>query len=124
MATRTLDLLINIEDRSKTGLLRSFSSAAADSIPALTRGDGEYVSLRFVRPSSTEGDFSANGTRWEYIDPADAAGIDGVRIGIGSPDIAPTGGTFGLTYNGSSTGLTGIAYTVSAATLQTTLNAV
>lgn len=54
---------------------------------------------------------------------ADFEDDDTFQVAIGLPDQPATGGTFNLTVAGSSTNLTGLAYNVSAAALQTPFNA-
>jgi len=56
---------------------------------------------------------------YDYVNPSGAT----VELAIGQIDSTPTGGTFQLSYAADTTGLTALAYNISAATLQTALNA-
>jgi hypothetical protein len=103
---------INLQDETASGLLSSASSESLAQNPAFIRRDGRDRSVRFLAPSG-DGTF-------------DDAGVDGsslVEVAIGTPDDPPTSGTFGLSYLGDSTGLTALAYNITAAALETALNA-
>lgn len=54
--------------------------------------------------------------------PVDLTGAT-LKVGVGPLDVAPSGGTFGLSFLGSSTGLTGLTYNITATALNTALNA-
>ncbi|MEA3188082.1 MAG: hypothetical protein QOD99_1912, partial [Chthoniobacter sp.] len=87
--TPTLDLLVNIRDQDKTGVLADFSSTGSgisSALGTLFRNDGERVRIRAVEPSKS-------GIRnWDYVDLSTAA----VRVAIGKADKTPTVGTFFL----------------------------
>ena len=103
---------INLQDETASGLLSSASSESLAQNPAFIRRDGRDRSVRFLAPSG-DGTF-------------DDAGVDAsslVEVAIGTPDDPPTSGTFGLSYLGDSTGLTALAYNITAAALETALNA-
>jgi hypothetical protein len=114
MPEPTLDLLINIADPGKRGLLLAADSTRTDTASRqLVRNDGEQLRVRLVKPSASPGRL------WDYIDPADAT----VRVAIGSPDGIPTAGAFALSYDGHGTALDQLPFDVSAAALQTPLSA-
>lgn len=45
-----------------------------------------------------------------------------LKVAIGQPDLGPSGGTFALTFAGSGTGMTVLAYDITAAALETAMN--
>lgn len=55
------------------------------------------------------------------LEPVNIAG-GSLAAAIGAIDKAPTSGTFSLSFDGDDTGLTGLAYNISAADLETALN--
>lgn len=106
--------LFNIYDPQRAGLVAGLNALGPSSTSGgiFVRNDGEEILLGLVRPSDSL-------TRqFDYIDPTGAT----IELALGALDRAPTAGTFAGSYNGSSTGLTGLAYNISAATLQTALN--
>ena len=62
-----------------------------------------------------------NGRLYKEVD---LATWDTLRIGVGLIDQAPTGGTWSLSVNGTTTGMTALDYNVSASSLQTLISAV
>lgn len=58
---------------------------------------------------------------WQEIDTTT---VESMRVGVGVKDAAPTGGTWQLSANGSTSGMTALSYAITAAALQTALNAV
>ena len=55
--------------------------------------------------------------------PVDLTDYTGLQIGVGALDKRPTAGTFAMTADGNGTGLTALPFDVSAAALQSALNA-
>lgn len=106
---------IDISNEESRGFLRDFSSTVLQPRPRFTRNETRRRSLYFLTPANVDGRL------WTEIDPAN---VETVRIGVGPVDNAPTGGTFALSANGTSTNLTALAYNVSAATLETALDAI
>lgn len=104
-------LNINLADDTAKGLLASADSESLAQNPEFVRRDGRGRGLRFLIPSGAGFD-DAN---------IDASSL--VEVAIGTPDDPPTAGTFGLSYLGDSTGLTALAYNITAAALATALNA-
>lgn len=93
--------------------MQSFTSQqqAADEI--FVRNDGNERKFRLVTQSTAE-----------PLKPFREIDLTGavVEFALGAVDQSPTGGTFSGSSNGVTTGLTSLAYNVSAATLQTALN--
>jgi len=109
----TLQLIYNVEDPLQQGLLDTFLGTVQAVTPEFVRGDRTLaVTIRPVVPSLTP-------RPWDD----DFATGDTFRFAIGNADQPPTGGTFSLNVNGTTTGLTALAYNISAATLQTALSA-
>lgn len=102
---------INLADESAKGLLASAASESLAQQLQFVRRDGRTRAMRFLLP---------NGASF------DDAGIDSgslVEAAIGTPDDPPSSGAFSLTYNGSNTGLTSLAYNITGDALATALNA-
>ena len=106
---------IDISNEESRGFVRDFFSTTLQPRPRFTRNETRRRNLYFVTPANVEGKV------WTEIDPAD---VETVRVGVGPVDDAPTGGTWALSANGTSTGLTALAYNVSAATLEAALDAI
>lgn len=105
--------LYNIYAPARDGLVASIteqSSLYAQSI--WVRNDSEERVIGLVRPSVSPKRY------FDYIDPTGAL----IEFAIGAVDQAPTGGTFSGSSNSDATGLTGLAYNISDASLQTLLN--
>jgi hypothetical protein len=116
-ALSTLNLLVDVSAPDRQGLLSLFSSSGRGSISTLIRNDGMPVTLRCVQPN-------ASGARlWDDIDLEDARAAGGIRLAIGQADLAPVAGTFGIAYDGSSTGLAALDWDITADELKTALNA-
>jgi len=107
-------LTVNIGDASQAGLLENSLTSAAATLPRFMRNDGLRRRFRFVRPSDTP--------TVRAFDDVDLTGAT-ITAGIGVVDRAPTSGTFAGSYLADATSLTGLQWNISAATLQTALNA-
>lgn len=105
--------LINAADPERLGLLQALDADVTFAPPSLVRNDTFPAEIRLLIPGRDEG------VIWK--DLAAAGGT--LAVGIGESDTYPTGGTFQLDYNGSTTGLTALAYNISASSLSTALNA-
>lgn len=78
-----LNLIIDITNPTKSGIIQSFQNRLPATVPELIRNDVETVSLRFVQPS-------AGTTRpWDDVDYSTAQTI----LGLGDFDPVPTSGT-------------------------------
>jgi len=90
MPAPSLDLIINVADPRRTGLLslvdNQVVAAPGQKLPKFVRNDGIPLRLRFVKPNTT-------GER-----PFDDVNVSSatVRAGVGLPDLTPTAGTFYL----------------------------
>jgi hypothetical protein len=106
----SLNLLINIQDANKAGLVSDFSSRVPATLPFLIQNDVIGVSLRFLQPATT-------GAAWTDINYSTAV----VTMGIGEASAFPQSGTFTLTYGANTT--SALAYNVSASAVASALNA-
>lgn len=107
--------IINAGDPTGRGLLESVQSETLAQSPEFIRRDGRLRGLRFVERNKNSAGV--------LFDDVGFDGASAIEVAIGTPDAAPTSGTFSLSYNGDSTGLTGLAYNITASALQTELNA-
>ena len=114
MSLSAVRLIANIASPDKTGLLDSFFSQRPASQGLYFRGDKNSFEFYPVSPA----DGSAT-MFWlpETIDPSHLA------LGIGDSALPATGGTFALSYSSDSSSLTGLGYAISAASLQSAINA-
>jgi hypothetical protein len=104
-------------DTTNKRLLANFLSAAAPFQGiTLEAGDLVPVQLHFLTQNPSSG--VAGALPYSYIDPATVTPID---MAIGQIGLMPTGGTFTVTFNASTT--SALAYNISAAALQTAINA-
>lgn len=111
MTLDPLELIIDVTDSEKQGILQGFDSVASKPATILFRNDGENLLLRFVKPSS-------GSTRpWDDIASISTAVV---AVGVGVYDLVPTSGTFTLTFGANTT--TALAYNISASALSTALN--
>jgi hypothetical protein len=118
MADSTLELIIDVNDANQAGLYQDFLTSTRISPSDMVRGDKTLaVTIRPVHSSATNTE--PGGRPWDD----DYASGDSFILAIGLADQVPTGGTFKLTISASSTGLTLLAYNISAANLQTPLSA-
>lgn len=92
-----------------------FDQAQADAQNFFSN-DGIKQRIALVVPAPQ----NAPGNRlFDYVDPTGAT----VELAVGAINSQVTGGTYQLSYNSSTTGLTALAFDISAANLQTALNA-
>jgi len=107
-------LIINVSASQKDGLLESVFSQQPAAEPLYFRGDINALEVFAVKP--------IDGSNTQFWQPAD---IDptALEVGVGDADERPTSGTFALAYDADSTGLTALAFNISAANLQTAINA-
>lgn len=99
----------------KRGLLASVDAKTLAPAPIFPRDGTERRTLYFLTPSARPN------RQFDEILPS---GISGVRVAFGLVDQDPTGGTFALSVNATTTGLTALAYDVSAATLEAAIDAI
>lgn len=106
--------IINCGDPTGKGLLESVSAETLAQSPEFIRRDGRLIGLRFVTRNGSPSGILFNDVSF------DAA--SDIEVAIGTPDAAPTSGTFSLSYNGDSTGLTGLAWNIAASALAALMN--
>lgn len=107
--------IVDVSDPVCKGLLTSVLSETQQLQPDLIRRDGRERALRFVERNETNAGSLYNDVSF------DAASV--IEFAIGNPDAPSTSGAFSLSYNGDSTGLTNLAYNISASALETLLDA-
>lgn len=113
MTTQNSQLVFDIGDPGKVGCYLGPDGKIPASIGSVVRFDGLDQNFRLVTRS-------ADPTRqWDEVSTASAT----IEIGVGQPDQPPTAGTFALSYNGDTTGLTALSYNITASALQTAINA-
>lgn len=117
MSLTTLPLIINVAAEDRRGLLTDFINSGRGSLPSLIRNDGMPVTLRCVTPNKS------GARNWDDVDLEAARAAGGIRLVLGDADKPPLAGTWGLAYDGSSTGLAALAFDISADDLKTALNA-
>lgn len=117
MADSSQTFIINADDESLNGRIDNFIGQAIPTPEQnYVRGDKSLaITIRPVIPSLTPTEVLP----WQD----DWATGDIYRFAIGLADQVATGGTFKLTFGGGTTGLTLLAYNISAANLQTPLSA-
>ena len=107
----SVDLIVNVTDPEKNGLLVSFDNNIPQTAPLFVRNDSVPINLRFVQPSITS-------TRsWDDLDLSTAD----VILALGQYDRTPTSGVFTVTFGANTT--SELAYDISASALATALNA-
>jgi len=109
-----LRIIADVSDPQKLRILDSFFSQRPANQGLYFRGDKNLVEFFPVIANT-----GSSSPAWL---PATVAAAD-LQLGIGDADLASAGGTAALNYDSNGTGLTAIAYNVSAGTLQTALNA-
>jgi hypothetical protein len=114
MAAEIPDWNIDISDEQLAGLYSFADSRTPAPAPRFLR---EQTLKRRIRLLS-----AARQGLLQTFEQVDLTGSD-FEVGIGPIDVAPTGGTFGLSYNGNSTGLTALAYNITDTALAAALNA-
>lgn len=107
------EIVIDIDDPDRRGFFRDFDSTVKSPIGINGRHAGMRFKARLGRRSET------------LIRPFDDVNTDGATIEIcmGEPDKPVTAGTFLLSYLADSTGLTVLAFDITAAALEAALNA-
>ena len=110
-AFNTLNLIVDVTNPNKTGLLLSFNDRQPANVPLFIRNDGVSLNLRAVQPSTS------TSRTWDDIDLSTAS----VILALGEFDKVPTSGTFTLTWGGNTT--SALNYNASASDVQTALNA-
>ncbi len=104
-----LNLIIDITNPSKEGIIQSFQNRLPATAPLLIRNDVETVSLRFVQPAA------GTSRPWDDVDYTAAA----TYMALGQFDVAPTSGTntfqFGPRTVGNLNSTTTVAITGSVA---------
>lgn len=114
MSLSAEQLIINVKDPEKSGLLDSFFSERPSPQGIYFRGDKNRLSVYPVRP--------AYGSAVLFWLPQ-AVTTSQLSLGVGDADLPAEGGDFALAYDGDDDDLTVLAYNISAANLQTALNA-
>jgi hypothetical protein len=97
--------IINADPQDRSGLVQEADGTAFAGTPTFLRDE---VLQRQIEPL-------INGQ------PVDITGAT-LKVAVGKLDLAPTGGTFGLSYAASTTGMTALAYNITPAALQTAMN--
>lgn len=108
------DAFIDASDPSRQGYYRRANGSLSALTPQYTRNDLIPHRWHIMEESVA--------TAIERLRHRDIAGAT-LKVAIGQPDLGPSGGTFLLSYAGNSTGLTVLAYDITAAALETALNA-
>ncbi len=106
--------IIDTGAKERNGLLAEFSSTTYAPLPTFTSIETVSRGFRLVQSGVTP-----DIRPWDEIDMSTI----GLEVGISNADLAPTAGTWSLSFNGDSTGLTALAYNITASALQTALNA-
>lgn len=110
-----LNIIIPTDNPARDTLIVDFFSTTTYSFSSQVIND-QQLGLQIVP-------VVANPSGTVSIWAPDSEPTDSYQLGIGLASQTATGGTFKLTVNGSSTGLTALAYNISAASLQTPLSA-
>lgn len=112
---RPTPFIIDVSNPEARGLLASTGSEQLQTNLSFVRRDGRARQVRFVERNTNE--------EGQLFDDVSFGASAVVEVAIGDADAAPTSGTWGLSFNGSSTGLTALAHNITAAALETVLNA-
>lgn len=107
------DFNIAIDEETLDGLYRSFEDEEKILLPRFVKDTGLTRRMRFMQRSR------ALDRIWDDLSVAGAT----VEWAIGEPDAEPTDGTMDGEYAGGNSGLIGLAAGISAAAMQTALNA-
>lgn len=111
----TPQYLFDVSDKSATGVYSGLDGSSAIYNAAWFSTDNKEIRVGLVIPTASA--TQSNGRRFDYIDPTGGT----FEIAIGRLDRGPTSGTFRGEFNGT-TYLTGIAYNISAADMETRIN--
>jgi hypothetical protein len=107
-------IIVNTDSPSNDELLVGMGSEQTAGNMAFIRREGRNRKLRFAKRTGND--------RRPFTD-ADIDPGSVVSMAIGTPDLPPTSGTFGFSYNGVGVGDGTLDYNISAAALETALNA-
>lgn len=117
MPSASVSLLVNVLDEQRKGRLVAFdSSGIYGSGQTMIRHEAPTVSLRCVTPSTT------TSRLWDDLNLESARAAGGVKLALGEFDKAPTSGDWPLAFEGDDTGMTALAYNISAAALKALLD--
>ena len=116
MSLTAVQLLVNIADPQKDSLLEGFFAKSPAERSILFRGDINQVELYPLVPDPAKS--SSN-----FWVPAPGVVANRLRLIIGDPDKASSGGTASLSLDGDSTGLTAIGPANDEATIQAAVTA-
>lgn len=108
------ELFIDASDPSLQGLYRRANGALSALTPAIVRNDNLPRRIHVMEESVA--------TAIERLRHRVIAGAT-LKVAIGQPDLGPLAGTFPLASSADSTGLTALAWNITAAALETALNA-
>jgi hypothetical protein len=108
--------LILYIDTTRKVLVANFTATVSPGSFALEQGDNVPVQLHFLQANTASQ--QPNALPYSYIDPAT---VTPVTMAIGQVGLVPTSGTFTVTFGANTTAAQ--PFNVSAATLQTALNA-
>ncbi len=111
----SVQLIIGTDDPAAGTLYASTATLLKQGAPRLIRGDSG-IELDIIPVIQ-----NTPGAQPPLI--SDSIDTDTYVLGVGIADATPTSGTFQLAVNGSTTGMTALAYDIDAATLQTPLSA-
>lgn len=101
-SSSALNLIIDITNPGKQGIIQSFQNRLPASVPLFVRNDVESVSLRFVQPSA------GSARPWDDVDYSVAQTI----LGLGEFDVVPTSGTNTFQFGPKTLGTTNSTTTV------------
>lgn len=105
--------LYNISSLTGDEVTLGVKENAVRSGSVAVRNDQEQRVIGLVQPSSNARRF------WDFVDPTGMT----IELAIGAVDQRPTGGTFDVTSGGDGTGLSGLAYNITAAAMKAALEA-
>lgn len=103
-------------DPAAASLLRGVSSGQPADEPRFMRNAHEALRIHLLE--------ELEGTPGKLFNEIDPSTVDTLQVGVGLVDTAPTGGTFALSVNGDSTGLTALSYAITAAALEAIIDAI
>lgn len=108
------EIFVDASDPSQQGLYRRANGSLSALTPQFTRNDNLPRRIHVMEESVA--------TAIERLRHRVIAGAT-LKVAIGQPDLGPLAGTFPLASSADSTGLTALAWNITAAALETALNA-
>jgi hypothetical protein len=107
-------LILNKDEETRDGLLKSRDGVEKLSEQQVFRNATEILK---IYPLSTQ----TGGPPYQQVD---LSNLSAFKVAVGLKDEEPTGGTWALSADGDDTGMTALSYDISAASLETAINAV